>query len=288
MADQTGFTIGEPMLLFDERDRQTMFLVPEPEDKIRLKDETLPGEVFIALHEGELLVTPQRRRYLVMRPTMGQVVMNMPREAQVIYPKDLGAIMMWGDVAPGQRIVEIGAGHGALTMTLLRALGPEGRLITYDVRLDHLNRTRKNIAAYIGPEFVERWTPVKADPITEGIGERGVDRVFSDMPEPWTLTEAVVEALRPGGLWISYVPTVPQIINQMEAIAGHRDLCLAECFELMQRFWNVRPPSVRPAHSMKAHTGFIMVCRRRWRADPVEETPAAEAPVAETPVAEDE
>lgn len=274
--DPAIFRVGEPMLLFDERDRQTMFPCPKDEDKIRLKDETIPGEVIAAMKEGELYVTPNRRRYLVMRPTLGQVVVNMPREAQVIYPKDLGSLLVWGDVAPGQSIVEIGAGHGALTMTLLRALGPDGRLATYDIRLDHLNRTRKNIASYLGPEHLERWTPVKADPAEEGISERGVDRVFTDMPEPWTMEQAVLDTLRPGGLWISYVPTVGQITRQMETISAQPDLCLAECFELMQRFWHVRPPSVRPAHSMKAHTGFIIVCRRRWRAaKPAEDNPEA-------------
>ncbi len=270
--DPSRFREGEPMILFDERDRQIMFLAPADDEVVRLKGEALEGSLINALHEGELLVTPQRRRYLVMRPTLGQVVMNMPREAQVIYPKDLGALLTWGDVAPGQTVLEVGAGHGALTMTLLRALGPRGRLYTYDLRLDHLNRTRKNITAYLGLEYLERWEPVKADPSQEGVAQRGVDRVFSDVPEPWSLDQAVVDALRPGGLWTAYVPTVIQLTRQMEAISAHKDLCLAECFELMQRFWQVRPPSVRPAHSMKAHTGFIIVCRRRWRADTPEST----------------
>jgi tRNA (adenine57-N1/adenine58-N1)-methyltransferase len=265
---EAGFALGQPMLLIDERNREHLVIVPEPDGALRVKGERFTGEELAALHEGQLLVTPQRRRYLVMRPTMGQVVMNMPREAQVIYPKDLGLLLMWGDVAPGQQVIEVGAGHGALTMTLLRALGPSGRLYTYDLRRDHLNRTRKNVSLYLGPEYLERWEPFFANPVEQGFSQSGVDRLFSDMPEPWTLVEAVVAALRPGGVWAAYVPTVPQLTSQVEAITAHRDLCLPESFETMQRFWQVRPPSVRPAHSMKAHTGFIIVCRRRWRAEP--------------------
>ena len=261
-----GFGPGQVMLLIDERNREQMVTVPEPDGALRLKGERFTGEELAALHEGELLVTPTRRRYLVMRPTMGQVVMNMPREAQVIYPKDLGLLLMWGDAAPGQRIIEVGAGHGALTMTLLRILAGSGRLYTYDLRRDHLNRTRKNIALYLGEQYLEYWEPVLGDPVSDGFAQSGVDRLFSDMPEPWTLADAAVAALRPGGVWTAYVPTVLQLTSQVEAIAAHRDLCLPESFEAMQRFWQVRLPSVRPAHMMKAHTGFIIACRSRWRA----------------------
>ncbi|MBU1277464.1 MAG: SAM-dependent methyltransferase [Proteobacteria bacterium] len=255
---------GQHLVLVDEKDRQHLIQVPEPERVVRLKSEVLDHATLAALHDGELLITPQRRRYLVFVPTLEQVVMNMPREAQVIYPKDLGLLLFYGDVAPGANVMEVGVGHGALTMALLRALGPTGRLTSYDLRRDHLNRTKKNVAAYLGPEFLERWEPVLADPVAEGFGGRVCDRLFSDIPEPWDLITPAAEALSPGGIWVAYVPTVLQLMRQMEALQGERLFCMPTAFEALQRYWHVLLPSLRPKHAMRGHTGFIVTGRRRW------------------------
>ncbi len=262
------FLPGENLLLIDEKSREFLVSVPEPEKPLVLKGETLAPELIYALHDGELLTTPQRRRYLAFRPTMAEVVMNMPRAAQVIYPKDLGLMLHYGDVAPGQRVMEVGCGHGAMTMALLRALGGSGRLTSFDLRLDHLNRTRKNIARFLGPGFLEAWEPRKADIAAEGCGLADQDRALIDVPEPWELLPAVAAALRPGAVLVAYVPTVPQMARIMEDLSASRDFSLPAGFETLQRFWHVRPPSVRPAHFMKAHTGFIITARRRWRAEP--------------------
>ncbi len=264
-ANQTGLhPPGRHLVLVDEKDRPHLIQVPEPERIIRLKGEAMDYATLAALHDGELLVTPQRRRYLVFLPTMEQVVMNMPREAQVIYPKDLALLLFYGDVAPGMRVVEVGVGHGALTMALLRALGPSGRLISYDLRRDHLNRTKKNIALYLGPEFLERWEPVLADPLAEGFDGRTCDRLFTDIPEPWELITHAGDTLAPGGIWAAYVPTALQLMRQMEALAEERLFCLPTAFETLQRYWHVRAPSLRPKHTMRGHTGFIVTGRRRW------------------------
>lgn len=256
--------VGRHLVLVDEKDRQHLIQVPELERVVRLKGENLSHDTVAALHDGELLVTPQRRRYLVFLPTMEQVVMNMPREAQVIYPKDLAMLLFYGDVAPGMKVVEVGVGHGALTMTLLRALGPTGQLTSYDLRRDHLNRTKKNIAIYLGPEYLERWEPVLADPIAEGFGERQCDRLFSDIPEPWELVTPASEVLAPGGIWVAYVPTALQLMRQMEVLQAERLFCLPTTFETLQRYWHVLHPSLRPKHTMRGHTGFIVTGRRRW------------------------
>jgi len=264
--DQPPFAPGEVLVLIDERNRAGLLTVPQPEETVRFHGEDLPCEMLCQLREGQLIPV-NKHRYLVMRPTMEQIIMNMPREAQVIYPKDLGMLLVWGDVAPGLRVLEVGAGHGALTMTLLRALGPEGRLVSYDIRQDHLNRTGKNIAAYLGQTVLERWEPILADPAQEGFAQQAWDRLFTDVPEPWEMVLAARQALRPGGVWTAWVPTVPQMANLMEAVFEDPYFCLPVCYETMQRYWHVRKPSVRPAHEMKAHTGFVVCCRRRWRGD---------------------
>ena len=191
------FRPGDPMLLVDERDRHYLIIVPESPRAERIRAEVFSEDVLCAQHDGGLLTSPMRRRYLVFRPTLQQIVMNMPRSAQVIYPKDLATIVEWGDLAPGMKTAEVGCGHGALTMTLLRALGPEGLLHTYDLRQDHLNRTRKNAALYLGPEVLERWKPIMADPSQAGFSDAGYERLFTDVPEPWTMVEAAAKALKP-------------------------------------------------------------------------------------------
>lgn len=263
------FRSGQPMLLVDERDRHYLINMPGPDEPaLRIRGEALSHEMLAQVPNGGLLQTELRRRYLVVKPTLEQVVMNMPRQAQVIYPKDLGLLLMWGDVAPGQDIIEVGAGHGALTMALLRALGPGGKLTTYDIRRDHLNRTRKNILLYLGEEALSRWTPVTADPSAEGFAQQPVDRLFTDVPEPWTMLEPAARIVKPGGVWMSYVPTVPQLAEQVQGMNYHPAWSLAESFEALQRWWHVRPPSVRPRHGMKSHTGFIIIGRRRFIKQP--------------------
>ncbi len=259
---------GTPLVLVDEKDRHHLIQVPDPGLKVRLKGEALDHSTLAALRDGQLLVTPQRRHYLAFVPTLEQVVMNMPRQAQVIFPKDLAMLLFYADVAPGMEVIEVGTGHGALTMALLRALGPTGRLVSFDVRRDHLNRTRKNVAAYLGEEFLERWEPVLGDPVAEGFGGRACQRLFSDIPEPWELMEAAAEAVAPGGIWAAYLPTALQLMRQMEALQAERAFCLPTAFEVLQRYWQVRSPSLRPSHAMRGHTGFIVLGRRRWLPQP--------------------
>ncbi len=266
-ATTGDFRPGDTMLLVDERDRQYLIIVPESPRAERIRGEVFTEEVLCAQHDGGLLTSPIRRRYLVFKPTLHQVVMNMPRSAQVIYPKDLATIIEWGDVAPGMKVAEVGCGHGALTMTLLRALGPEGRLDTYDVRKDHLNRTRKNAALYLGPEILERWQPIMANPTEAGFGDSSYERLFTDVPEPWAMVDAAAGALVPGAVWVAYIPSVMQMSQQIEALNLNPFFCMAEGFETLQRFWHIKGRSIRPKHSMKAHTGFIVTTRRRWRED---------------------
>ena len=277
ISGKGDFKPGDTLVLIDSKDRTYLVCVPPGAEEVKVMDDTVSAGELMALHEGGLLETRRkRRRFLVYRPTVEQLVMNMPRNAQVIYPKDLGLLLHYADIAPGQRVLEVGTGHGALTMTLLRALGPSGRLVSCDVRQDHLNRTGKNIMAYLGEELFNCWEPLLRDPGQEGLSGYEVDRALSDVPEPWDLCDAVAQCLRPGGVWVAYVPSVTQMTNLSEELKHHRCFSLVTCFETLQRYWHVRPPSVRPEMQMKAHTGFIITCRRRWRADDAAEQPPAQ------------
>jgi tRNA (adenine57-N1/adenine58-N1)-methyltransferase len=192
---------------------------------------------------------------MVLRPTLSDFVLSMPRGAQVIYPKDLGPLLMMADVFPGARILEAGVGSGALSMTLLRA-GAE--VVGYELREDFANKARKNVASFLGEGCPYR---VQLRDVYEGIDEAGLDRVMLDLPEPWRVVKHAATALRPGGILVSYLPTIGQVVQLRDALdAG--PFVLAETIEVLQRGWHVDGQSVRPDHRMVAHTGFLTAARR--------------------------
>jgi tRNA (adenine57-N1/adenine58-N1)-methyltransferase len=204
-------------------------------------------------------VTTRGARYLALRPTLAEYVLEMPRGAQIIYPKDLATIALFADIGPGQTVVEAGVGSGALTLVLLRLVGPTGRVVSYEMRDEFARRAQRNIEARLGPVVP---LTIRAQDIYLGIEEREVDRLVLDLPEPWRLVESAAEALRAGGLFCAYVPTIPQSQRVHEALAAHPAFALAETFETLLRPWNIAGPSVRPAHRMVAHTGFLTLARR--------------------------
>jgi tRNA (adenine57-N1/adenine58-N1)-methyltransferase len=180
----------------------------------------------------------------------------MPRGAQVIYPKDLGPILMLADIFPGARVLESGVGSGALSMTLLRA----GAHVTgYELRADFAARARKNVDAFLGPELTEHYAIEERD-CYDGIDEQDLDRVVLDLPEPWQVVAHAEKALRPGGIIVAYTPTIIQAVQFRETLAESQ-FELAETIEVLNRGWNIDPPSVRPDHRMVAHTGFLTHAR---------------------------
>ena len=259
MPDERPFRAGETVLVIDER-RGKRYLVLLRAGHAFHTDRGFVGhEAVIGAPEGVTVRSSLGARYLVLRPTLAEYVLDMPRGAQVIYPKDLATICFFADVEPGQTVCEAGLGSGALTMTLLRAVGPTGRVVSYENREEFARRARRNIEARLGPHVP---LTVHLQDVYAGFEERDVDRVLLDLPEPWRLVDPAAAALRPGGIFCAYVPTLPQSQRTHEALAAHPAFALTETFETLLRPWHIEGPSVRPAHRMVAHTGFLTLARR--------------------------
>ncbi|MBI3457621.1 MAG: tRNA (adenine-N1)-methyltransferase [Candidatus Rokubacteria bacterium] len=259
MPDDEPFRAGEPVLLVDERRGKRHLLVLRPGQAFHTDRGWVAHDALIGAPDGTLVKSSLGARYLALRPTLGEYVLEMPRGAQVIYPKDLAIICFFADVEPGQTVLEAGLGSGALTLALLRAVGPTGRVVSYETREDFARRARRNIEARLGPAVP---LTVRLQDVYAGFEERGAERVLADIPEPWRLVEPAAAALRAGGIFCAYVPTLPQAQRTHEALAGHTAFALAETFETFLRPWHIAGLSVRPAHRMVAHTGFITLARR--------------------------
>ena len=250
---------GEQVLLIDQRGRRHLFMLRKGEtfhsDRGWVAHDTIIGQP-----DGSWIRTSKGTRYVVLRPTLAEYVLDMPRGAQVIYPKDLAMVMFWADIFPGARVLEAGMGSGALTLALLRAVGPAGKVISYEQREDFARRALANIQLRMGEV---NNLAVRLRPVEEGLAEEDpVDRAVFDLPEPWHLVDPVARVLRSGGIFLSYVPTIIQSHQLSEALRRHPGYTLVETFETLFRPWNIEHTSVRPFHRMVAHTGFITVARR--------------------------
>lgn len=199
---------------------------------------------------------------LALRPTFGDYVLKMPRGAQVLYPKDLAIIPMWADIFPGARVFEAGTGSGALTMALLRAVGPDGVVVTYEVRDDFALTAAANISRYMNPVNLVAIRKSAYEGIDLLDDKVPFDRVVLDLPEPWQVVPHAAQVLRSGGIYVSFVPTVPQVMRTVEALERTTVFGMIETFETLVRTWSVQGRSVRPDHRMVAHSGFITVARK--------------------------
>ena len=247
---------GERVLLVDAKDRRYLITLV-PGATFHTHAGVVAHDDLIGTTEASAVAGSTGRSFLVLRPTLSDIVLKMPRGAQVIYPKDLGAILIAADIGPGQRILEAGVGSGALSMTVLRA---GASVVGYELREDFAERARANVAAALGPDAPYR---VEIRDVTQGVDETMLDRVLLDMPEPHKVVAAAADALRPGGILLSYLPTINQTALLRQALddADSR-FGLAETQEVMRRTWHVEARSVRPDHRMVGHTGFLTTARR--------------------------
>lgn len=219
---------------------------------------SLPHDDLIGQPEGSVVTSAGGTNYLAVRPLLADYVLSMPRGAQVIYPKDAAQIVTWGDIRPGARVLEAGAGSGALTLSLLRAVGDEGSVTSWEARQDHADYAQRNVEQFLG-EVPGNWQ-LRVGDVVEHSGE--VDRVVLDMLSPWDVLETVRDNLVPGGVLVIYVATTTQLSRVTEALREQENWTEPQAWETVLRPWHVVGMAVRPEHRMVAHTAFLLVTRR--------------------------
>ena len=258
---RTGpFAVGDRVQLTDPKGRHyTMILNAGAE--FHTHRGALAHDEVIGLPEGSVVKSANGDAFLVLRPLLVDYVMSMPRGAQVIYPKDAAQIVHEGDIFPGARVMEAGAGSGALTCSLLRAVGTDGEVISYEVRADHAEHAQRNVATFFGQD-PDNWRLVISDVVDSDLPEASVDRAVLDMLAPWDVLDAVARMLVPGGVLIIYVATVTQLSKTVEALRERQCWTEPRSWETLQRGWNVVGLAVRPEHTMRGHTAFLISARR--------------------------
>lgn len=222
-------------------------------------------DALIGRDEGIVVTTTSGTEYLALRPLLTDFVLSMPRGATIVYPKDAATIVMAADIFPGAVVVEAGAGSGALSIALLRAIGPAGRLHSFEKREEFADVARRNVEAFLGS--VPNWH-LEVGALEESLRLREVDRVVLDMLAPWECLHAVAEALRPGGVLLCYVATTTQLSTVAEAIRAHGEFTEPLATETMVRGWHLEGLAVRPEHRMIGHTGFLITTRRMSHGTP--------------------
>lgn len=258
------FEAGKRVHLVDKKGRQYALTLKAGET-FQHSGEFLPHDELIGKSDGSVVVLSRGKKMVALSPTVAEYTLKMPRGAQVLYPKDLAMITMWADVYPGASVFEAGVGSGALTIALLQAVGERGSVISYERRDDFARTAMRNIERFLGP--VPNFQLLQRDAY-EGIdcdsdaGVKLFDRVVLDLPEPWRVVPHAASALRLGGIYLSFVPTIPQVMQTVDALRETRAFGLIETFESLSRNWNIQGRSVRPDLRMIAHSGFITVARR--------------------------
>jgi tRNA (adenine57-N1/adenine58-N1)-methyltransferase len=260
-AQDRLFQAGERALLVDGRGRRYLVLLGSGK-QFHFHLGSIAHDDIIGWPEGLRVRASSGSEVLAFRPTLADFTLKMRRGAQVVYPKDVGLILVYADLFLGATVVEAGTGSGSLTLALAQAVGESGKVISYEIREDHLATAERNITEWyegLGkkPENLE----LRLGDVFDGVVEQAVDRMVLDLPEPWRAVGATTESLAPGGILCCYLPTVPQVSQTVAAMRGG-GFGLVDTFEGLLRTWNVEGQSVRPDHRMVAHTGFIITGRK--------------------------
>lgn len=256
------FQLGDRVQLTDAK-RRHYTVILEDGGQFHSHKGIIEHNDIVGMDEGSVIRSSLGSDFLLFRHLMVDHVLSMPRGAAVIYPKDSAQILVEGDIFMGARVLEAGAGSGALSMTLLRAVGPQGHVFSYEIRDDHLEYAVDNVREYFGQQ-PEWWSPRLGDLKDVTVDDLGgpVDRIILDMLEPWECLEQVRDLLIPGGVFMAYVATVPQLMKVMEGIRELQCFTEPKAWESLVREWKVEGLATRPEHRMNAHTAFLIWTRR--------------------------
>jgi tRNA (adenine57-N1/adenine58-N1)-methyltransferase catalytic subunit len=249
------FNSGERVLLIDSKQRRYLVTLKDG-GEFHSHAGFVPHALLIGAPEGQRVRSTKGSVYTAIRPTLEDFVIEMPRGAQVIYPKDLAPICMLADIGPGCRVFESGVGSGALSMTMLR-YGAE--IVGYELREDFANRAVSNVRSFLGEAPLERYH-VQIRDAYEGIDDDDFDRVVLDLPEPWNVVPHLPGRLRPGGIFLAYTPSITQAA-QVREVLNTGAWINQRTLEVLHRGWHIEGQAVRPDHRMVAHTGFLTVGR---------------------------
>ncbi len=262
------FAAGDLCLVIDNKDRRYLLSLTET-GTFSTHRGVIAHKDIIGSVDGSTFTTEAGGKFVMLHPRLTDYILKMKRGAQVVYPKDIGPILIFGDIRPGSVVLEAGTGSGALTMALVQAVGPTGRVISIERRDDHAAHASATIERWFGevPETLD----LRVGSVEDHVAEIAPDRIVLDLPEPWHTADVAVEHLAPGGVFCSYVPTVPQMQQTVEALRRSGRFLDITNFEALLRTWNVEGRSVRPDHRMVGHTGFVTVARK---------TEALDAPAA--------
>jgi tRNA (adenine57-N1/adenine58-N1)-methyltransferase len=250
---------GEPALLIDDKGRHFLLKL-EHARTFQFHNGAISHDELIGAVDGSWVTSSAGARLLLIRPRLADFILKMKRSAQVVYPKDLGPIIVYADIAPGMTVVEAGTGSGALTLGLSRAVGPAGRVVTVERREDHAAHARKSLERWFGelPANVE----MRIGDVAEELADVSPDRIVLDLPEPWLVLDAAAVYQPDGGVICAYLPTVPQLQSTVERARDLGRFAEIEVKEFLMRDWNVDGRSVRPDHAMIGHTGFLIFMRK--------------------------
>ncbi len=248
------FGLGEKVMFIDRKDRRYLIdLVAGGE--FHSHAGFVPHDAVVGCPDGTEVISTKGARYVVLRPTLEDFVIEMPRGAQVIYPKDLATILMIADIRPGVRVFESGVGSGALSMAMLRA----GATITgYELREDFANRAKANVGSFLGESSLRSYD-VHIRNCYDGIDGEDYERIVLDLPEPWLVVDHAVGALRRGGVFVAYTPSITQAMQVRTALGD--EWASQRTLEVLHRTWHIEGQAVRPDHRMVAHTGFLTAAR---------------------------
>ncbi|AFR49002.1 MULTISPECIES: tRNA (adenine-N1)-methyltransferase [Gordonia] len=253
------FVVGDRVQLTDAKGRKFTVLLDEGK-QFHTHRGAISHDDLIGSPEGSIVSATSGTQYLALRPLLVDYVLSMPRGAQVIYPKDAAQIVLEGDIFPGARVLEAGAGSGALTCSLLRAVGAEGEVVSYEIRDDHAEHAIRNVETFFGGRPAN-WH-LTVDDLANVDQDERFDRVILDMLAPWEPLDVVRTVLKPGGVLTVYVATVTQLSRVMEALREQECWTEPRAWETLLREWSAVGLAVRPEHKMQGHTAFLITARR--------------------------